>query len=130
MADDPQVLRIMSELEHVMETVVKEATEGITKELINTTPVDTGFARSNWIPSTGEPVPTVAGVRDSSGIDHGPQVTGLREISMSYKISKGTVYISNKVPYITILNTGTSTQAPRAFVQKAIVKGIKNIGKA
>ncbi len=127
MADDPQVLRIMAQLTDVVEHVVKQTAVNVTDNLIATTPIDTGFAVTNWIPTTGDPVANVAGFRDPSGINTGPQEIGLREISMNYKISKGAVYITNKVRYIGDLNNGTSTQEPRGFVQRAIFKGIKDL---
>jgi len=91
------------------------------------TPVDTGWARANWIASIGTPVTTTAGTRadaEAGKIDKSAAEQGLVNI-LAYTSPKiGNVYISNNVPYIELLNAGTSKQAPPMFVEMAIQKAI------
>ena len=90
------------------------------------TPVDTGWARANWVPRIGQRFEGTAGTREQAErgiVTFGPQGSG--EASMlSYKIADGQVFISNNVPYILRLNEGSSRQAPAGFVQQAIRKAV------
>ena len=86
------------------------------------TPVDTGWARSNWIPNIGEPLDAPVGSR--SNVSTGPQNQAEAGIA-GYTLSKGRVYISNNVPYILRLNEGSSRQAPAGFVQRAVAKAVR-----
>jgi len=82
------------------------------------TPVDTGWARANWIPVIGRPVSAPAGSREA--VSQGEQQAGLAQVAAGYRARMGPVYISNAVPYIVRLNEGGSKQAPAGFVQAAL----------
>lgn len=88
------------------------------------TPVDTGWARSNWIASTGAPALAAVGTRAT--VDLGSQQAALAKI-FGYKLSDGPAFVTNNVPYILHLNEGSSKQAPRAFVQRAILRAVKTV---
>ena len=93
-------------------------------ELEADTPKLTTFASKNWVPQVGSAFEGLSGVRSlNSPIDTTLRDTGIDSLER-YTISKGAIYITNNVPYIGLLNSGTSTKAPRNFVQKAIAKGI------
>lgn len=94
----------------------------VTSNLVEDTPVDTGWASSNWVPNVRVPFRARAGA--PTNISRTEQQTGIANIAIRYEISQGTVYISNNVPYIIPLNDGSSMQAPSAFVQRAIRRGI------
>ena len=86
----------------------------IYRELIETTPVDTGRARAGW--SLG---PMLTG--------YVPPKDGAFGVSTTVNPSMAPqnapiIYIYNNVEYIGRLNAGSSTQAPRDFVQIAIDK--------
>lgn len=83
--------------------------------LTETTPVDTGWARSNWQMSAGSPIESTLGLPGTSGVP--PLVVG-------YQLRQGPIYITNNVPYIQRLNEGYSQQAPAGFVQAAIERGV------
>jgi hypothetical protein len=115
------------------------------------TPVDTGWARANWVPRIGQPWETAVGERPivagekeeldaelglgihpfdgKSGqkfigtLDFGPQNDGVQALT-GYRIRMGNIFITNNVPYIGWLNEGSSKQAPAGFVQAAIVKAL------
>ena len=125
---DPQIRAIVKGLEKLTERVVTKITLDITANLIETTPVDTGWARANWVPAIGTPfeanldeiVPTP---QDAASAALGQQAA-IAGIVIVYKLSMGAVFIANNVPYILRLNEGSSAQAPSAFVQRAIEKAV------
>jgi hypothetical protein len=85
------------------------------------TPVDTGHARSNWIPSVGQHHRGVAGSRES--VNHSAQENGVGSV-LQYRLRQGAVFVTNNVPYILRLNAGSSAQAPAGFVDKAVATGV------
>jgi len=84
--------------------------------LVMTTPVDTGRARSNWIASVGAP----------AGGTRGPAPMGTVILQASTTFTPEGVgefpvlYIANNLPYIGRLNNGWSAQAPAGFVEAAV----------
>lgn len=84
----------------------------IDKQLRKATPVDTGHARRNWVPSVTSPH---TGEADSDA-DH---AQGIAEV-MRYTLDQGALWVSNTVPYINRLNYGHSQQAPSGFVERAV----------
>lgn len=122
-----QIEMIMRGLERVSERVIKKIALDVTANLIETTPVDTGWARANWVPSIG-----VENRRPALANPEGPDVataaarqgTGKAEIVTGYFLGRGKIFISNNVPYIVRLNEGSSQQAPAGFVQAAIRKAV------
>lgn len=119
--DDIEV--VFKDLMEVTEKVIVKVTLDITANLIATTPVDVGWARANWVPAIGAPVS--APVATPETVNAGAQQSGMAQVAGSYKLAKGTVFISNNVPYIMRLNEGWSKQAPAGFVQNAIDKAIR-----
>lgn len=96
------------------------------------TPIDTGWASANWLPSIGEPKivkgepenpregPTPGEVADRAQIAQ----EGQNDV-LSWRLEDGPIFSTNNVPYIGALNAGHSTQSPRGFVQTAIEKAIR-----
>lgn len=89
------------------------------------TPIDTGWASANWIPYIGTAPSSPAGTRPTDGgvASRSAQALGVGKL-LGYKTSQGNVIVANNVPYITLLNDGSSKQAPRGFVQAAISKAV------
>lgn len=93
------------------------------------TPVDTGWARANWIPRIGEPFRGTTGTREQAedgNVSESDGNAGLTSL-LGYRIERGRVFISNNVPYIVRLNEGSSMQAPSGFVQAAIQEAIESL---
>lgn len=121
----------MGQLGDAIEKVVTELSLEITAELIERTPVDTGWARANWVPAIGNR-PSDAkdpGSRESRasgapgrGAEQQAAVAALA--TGGYSLEKGQVFISNGVPYIVFLDQGSSAQAPKGFVKESIMQGI------
>ncbi len=99
--------------------VIKFITLGINRRLRRNpsrggTPVDTGHARANWVPSVGAPFAVeVPGI---SSTEHDAGVAAV----LGYKLGDGPTWITNNVPYILALNDGWSSQQPAGFIERAI----------
>lgn len=122
----------MRGLDRLTTRVVTRLTLDVTANLIEDTPVDTGWARANWVPSMGQPkLKDLPPTRpdDSQAVagataEQQGAVAGL----LAYTLKRGMVFVTNNVPYILDLNDGTSTQAPTGFVQRAIARAVKGLG--
>lgn len=135
---DAELDRIKVEIERVVIHFVTEAIANLREE----TPVDTGHARANWIPSKGHAFDSVDGevkvagrAIKARGLKKGDRYTtasgsaqeeGLSAI-LTYKLADGDAYIVNNVPYITgpgSLNDGHSDQAAPLFIESCIYKAM------
>jgi hypothetical protein len=126
---NPEVRRVTNILVTSIEKTIARLSVNITAELIERTPVDTGWARANWVPALGSPSSELATTSpDSSDVpgQSNRQSSGISSV-LGYKLRNGEVFISNNVPYIERLNEGTSNQAPKGFVQDGIEAGIKSL---
>lgn len=102
-----------------LEKTVRAVALVVDAELVNTTPVKSGRARSNWNPSLNTPDATIREPGQKKSID---------PIASAYKITD-TILISNNLPYIKKLNAGSSKQAPAGFVDAALAKGKRAVKK-
>lgn len=105
---------------HIVANLVRAPSEG-------GTPVDTGWARANWIPQVAEPFSGTAGTREQAeqgNVSSAQQAAGMASL-LGYKFERGKVFITNNVPYIVRLNEGSSRQAPAGFVQAAVAKAVR-----
>lgn len=112
-------------------TIIKDLHKRVLSNLTFMTPKDTTFAVHNWIPSLGTPHSGTAGTRAAAElgtIDAGTQARGLAQVELARDLTKTPVYIVNNVEYIVDLNDGTSRQAPRNFVDRAIEEAIAGRG--
>ena len=100
-----------------LEKTVKAVAIIVDSELVARTPVDTGRARSNWLPSLN--------VSETSTVEPG-QKPNVGIVLGSYKIND-TILITNNLPYIKRLNDGSSKQAPANFVEAAVEFGANTI---
>jgi hypothetical protein len=126
-----EVNKVMRKLTALTTQVVKKLTLDTTANLIATTPVDTGWARANWLASVFKPeagpeqnLSKEATEAAEPGLKS-QQEQLLATIAISYKLSQGPVFITNNVPYIKSLNNGSSLKAPVGFVQAAITKALR-----
>lgn len=123
-----QIKVIFDQVNNFTERAVKKLVLDIVANLQVATPVDTGWARANWIPGIGgasnSPAPRPPGGAGTSSAAN-RQASAIASIATSYSLSQGEVFIVNNVPYILRLNEGSSRQAPSGFVQRAITKAVK-----
>ena len=120
---------------------MKLAGHRILRRVVRSTPVDTGRARSNWQVGVGGVVaddlePYSAYEKGSGSFSETENAEAAIEAGderlKGYK--SGDIFISNDVRnpkdgngYIDALDAGSSTQAPRNFVNLAIIAGIEEI---
>lgn len=131
MAEEAEVTRsikvVVTALDKFINTVLRALVLDVTANLQRApseggTPVDTGWARANWIPAIGQPVQQAAGSREN--VSGAASQTGQAAVAVGYNYLNGPAHITNNVPYIVALNEGHSKQAPSGFVQRAIIKAI------
>ena len=116
---------VLRELKGFTERLVQKIVLDATANLQEDTPIDTGWARANWIPSIGAPPTGPAGSPTDVGAARSAQQAGVASIAVGYSLDQGNVTISNNVPYIRRLNEGSSSQAPSMFVQAAIARAVQ-----
>ena len=121
-----QAKRIVNDLERVVERVVRELAVNITSELTRVNPVDTGWSKSNWIPSVGASVSAAPGSPENIGPAVAAQARG-RSRLRTYRLRDGRAFISNNAPYITQLNEGRSPQAEAGWVQRSIFAALSRL---
>ena len=99
------------------------------REVVLGTPVDTGKARSNWQVSVGVPAPhTIPPYAPGSKLGLAEAANAQAALAQGVSALAGygsptTIWITNNVHYIGILNTGSSAQAGAFFVQTAALHG-------
>lgn len=114
--------RLHREIESAAKTLILEIVRELKRQPSQGgTPVDTGHARANWIPSVG-----VANTTEAPGNSNAAYQAGVAQVA-SYKLGQGALWVSNVVSYITRLNYGSSTQAPALFVEAAIDRALTTI---
>ena len=128
--------QVINALNDDVELTVKRLAATALQILVRATPVDTGRARSNWLVGVGVRKDSVieAYFPGDFGSSAGPNANraiqvGTQEISQVDGINNA-VFLSNNLPYIEALNSGSSQQAPRNFVQTAIDQAIQAVNNA
>lgn len=93
----------------------------INQTVIFSTPKDTGHAKANW--QVGIDIPVTKEIEEE---DPGQgEATIARNAAIIRSVPQGSdIILSNNVPYINLLNDGSSSQAPEGFVQIAILEAI------
>lgn len=128
---------VSSRMEPELEATMRKVTLAVDQAVVLATPVDTGRARSNWVVSRGKAtskkIPPYApgsklGIGESGNLQ-GALDQARSEMS-SYKLAEGDIYISNNIHYVSILNGGTSAQAPRGFIEIAVNAGVAAVHNA
>lgn len=117
-----QTGRIVRLINKAVESVSIDITLDATSGLIEDTPIDTGWARANWVPSVGRPVTSPIGF--PGDVETSPQQSGRSKIA-NYSLSDGALFISNNVPYIETLNGGSSSQASAGFVEENLDRAVE-----
>lgn len=112
--------------------LVRKVILAVDQAVVLATPVDTGRARANWRPSLGAmdtstlPEPSNPGTGLNEALSAGEAVAARYQGGNKSPI----VHITNSLPYIQYLNDGSSKQAPRNFVNTAILMAISAIKQA
>jgi len=114
--------------EQTMGLAVRKANE-LADTLANRTPVDTGAAKDSWNASVRD---ADLRFRDRNAGYHNPlgDPDGERIPDIPGAAPWGSaIHVSNSVPYIRMLNAGSSRQAPAAFVEITIAEFLAGTGR-
>ena len=104
--------------------VVRKLALDILKRVRETTPVITGRAKANWFPTVGKPSSEI----DYEATNKAPLGSAGGGKTFPAQIPNFPVlWITNNLPYINELNDGSSTQAPKNFVELAVEQEVKAI---
>lgn len=110
---------------------VKRAAIAADQTAVLRTPVDTGRARANWLVSVGVAEYSVREVNNlSKGAAANVALEQGRDAASGYKLGQGGIFITNSVPYIGVLDAGSSAQAPNGMTAAAIQAAAKQLGSA
>lgn len=125
MADDlaSQIAAAMREVDKQVGDLIRSITLTAYRELVEISPVDTGWSRANWIPGIGTAPSSPVGARDAFSL--GAQASGVAEVMGYRSPNQGPLYLSNSVPYIVYLNAGSSSQAPAGYVEDAVYRAVE-----
>lgn len=102
----------------------------VDQAVVLATPVDTGYARSNWIATIGSPESSTISPHapgDNLGIGERGNANGAMSQASSVAANRNpddVMYLANNVNYIGRLNAGSSAQAPANFVEKGMIAGV------
>lgn len=89
----------------------------IDRELRRLTPIDTGHARRNWVPSVS--APHSGEVQDMAAHDQ-----GVAQV-LSYVLEQGPLWLANSVGYVQTLNYGHSKQRAAGWIELGIDLGLQ-----
>lgn len=125
-----RLVRIGVQVAEGGDRVVRRAFLSIDQAVVLATPVDKGTARSNWLPGFNVPV---SGQREAfvpgeggstAAANSEAAMDAARKVADAYDGDEHrSLHLTNNLPYIGELNRGTSTQAPRLFVETAVAAG-------
>ena len=90
------------------------------------TPVDTGYSRSRWAASLGEPVAGESGVQKRIEVGEAAATAialSQAEAEIKNWKGRGSIFISNPVEYVKYLDEGSSEQAPKGMTAEAVHAG-------
>lgn len=114
---------IADSLEPNVNKLMKDVATAVATEVVASTPVLTSRARANWQTTLNEPAQGVLYPQPQkpptpeSGAER--SLAEAREVLSEYKTGD-TVYIANRLPYISLLNEGSSKQSPAMFVERSV----------
>jgi hypothetical protein len=126
--------RIAMRVEGNVERAVKDCAGAVLRSIVENTPVDTGYARSNWTPELDRAFEglfpaRVPGEKGSTAEENATATieAGTPTIEAFDLAANREIHITNNAPHIQLLNDGHSRQAPAGFVQMAVVEGLATV---
>lgn len=126
--------RIVVRVEGNVERAVKDCASAVLRSVVENTPVDTGFARSNWTPELDRAFEglfpaRVPGTGGSTAVENAVATidAGTPAIEAFDIHANREIHITNNAPHIQPLNDGHSKQAPAGFVQIAVMEGLATV---
>lgn len=89
------------------------------RRVIIKTPVRTGRARGNWQAATGS---SAVGVLDATDTSGSSAIAKAAAKCAAWEPKAGSIFLTNNLPYIERLESGSSTQAPSGMVAITIAE--------
>lgn len=126
--------RLSAKIPENADKIVRKTVLAVDQAVVLSTPVDKGRARSNWVAALDE-APTdvidayLEGEAGSTGgANSQAALAQAAGVAASYDGDlHSEVHITNNLPYIEVLNDGSSAQAPADFVGEAVREGVDAI---
>ena len=126
--------RIAVRVEGNVERAVKDCAGAVLRSVVANTPVDTGYARSNWTPELDRAFEglfpaRVPGEKGSTAEENAAATIEAGEpVIEAFDIKNNvSIHITNNAPHIGALNDGHSKQAPAGFVRIAVLDGLATV---
>ena len=116
-----QMFFLANKIERQATLAFRKTVIAVDQAIVSETPVKTGRARSNWIPSIDSPSDATTEDIDETG---SKAMEAARQLAGGVSLGQR-FWISNNLPYIVPLNEGHSDQAPSGYVEDAIKEGFK-----
>lgn len=122
-----QAAAIGRQLLKTIGSAAKMLTLEIDRNCRHATPVDTGHARANWVPSVGQPF-TGEAVRTNVGgnIGSSAHAAGVAEV-LAYVLDQGPLWVANPVDYVVFLNYGSSEQRAAGWIELAVDEALQTV---
>lgn len=114
-----QADKIRVTLENAVDGLMEQVATDAFNELVASTPAVSGRLRAGWKMKRGEINTNVPKLR--KGKYRKPRTP---KIAPPTKGGDNTIYISNGVPYILEVNSGSADRPPTRFVQSAIARAV------
>jgi hypothetical protein len=140
MGDFNQFARRMRELNAQLGSgaIIRGGAIAASGAVIRATPVDTGVARSNWQVELDRPASGVIPAHaPGQGLGSGEAANAQTAIDLATERIRRydparhqEIHLTNNAPYIGRLNNGSSAQAPRNFVRRAVTEATRAIRAA
>lgn len=109
-------------------TVVKKITLETFTGIVQKTPVDTGRARASWVISLETPGQSPGIPENAKFSESAATAKASGQLSKVNQIKPfSTVFISNNLPYIEVLEDGSSKQAPQGMVAVTLEEVNRNL---
>lgn len=125
---DDQIVAILEIQDGFVDKAVGVLLIELEAELRKRTPVDTGWASTNWIASLSNRTKTIG---SKQNVPLGYAAAAAVRVGATFDHTKHRkAYLTNNVYYIVRLNAGSSQQAPAAFVQTAIRNTVPKVHAA
>jgi hypothetical protein len=97
-----------------------EFMENAWDEVVRSTPVASGYARANWFVSPKSPKSTPLSRNKNKKYAYPSKDKNVNLGKRNYT----SYFLSNPAPYISVLNSGSSNQAPAMFIQRAVLRAV------
>lgn len=128
---DPQIRAIISQLERLAERAITKIALDISANAQERNRVDTGWSRANWIVSSRRPIidtglaEEIAPTTQDAAVAAREQRARAAALITEYRLSHGPAFVSNGVPYITILDALDGIIEPA--IDKALSVDIRDL---